>query len=166
MGWKKRSALAWLGLASLGMALSCGGGEAPAPAGPPFKPVASVGEVMHDIVLPNAEAVWDAVGTIMTIEGTEEIAPRSEDEWIAVRGSATTLMEAGNLLMMEGRAKDDGPWMVRAQALIDAGAAVREATEARDAQTVFDRGELIFNACQGCHWEYRFEEDAGTIRTH
>jgi hypothetical protein len=153
-------------LASVALLTGCtGGGEAP-PQGPPFKPVASVGEVMHDIVLPNAEAVWDSVGTIFTLEETEEIAPATEDEWVAVRSSATTLMEAGNLLMMDGRAKDDGPWMVRAQALIDAGASVREAAEARDAPLVFERGELIFNACQGCHFEYRFEEDPETIRSH
>ena len=137
-----------------------------APAGPPYKPVAELGDVMHDIILPNAEFVWDSVGTIFTVGHTEEIRPATEDDWIAVRSSATTLMEAGNLLMMDGRAKDAGPWMARARALIDAGAAVREAAEARDAEMLFDRGELIFNACQGCHFEYRFEEDAETIRTH
>ncbi len=145
---------------------ACGGGEAPEPEGPPFRPVASLGEVMHDIVLPNAEAIWDSVGAIITIEGIDEFAPGSEDEWIAVRSSATTLMEAGNLLMMAPRAKDDGPWMERARALIDAAESIREAAEERNAQTVFDRGELIFNACQGCHFEYRFEDDPDTIRSH
>ncbi len=154
-----KKVLGYILLTALG---ACGG----APAGPPFRPVASVDEVMHDVVLPNAERIWDSVGTIFTLEGVEEIRPSNEDEWLAVRGSATTLMEAGNLLMMEGRAKDTGPWMDRARALVDAAASVREAAEERDAETLFDRGELIFNACQGCHWQYRFEEDPETIRTH
>ena len=75
-------------------------------------------------------------------------------------------MEAGNLLMMEGRAKDTEGWMERAQALIDAGESVLEAAEAQDAEAVFDRGELIYNACRGCHKEYRYEEDPSIIRTY
>ena len=101
----------------------CGNGSGaesgPKP-GPPFKAVATVAEIMHDVVYPNADEVWESVGTIITMEGTEEIYPRSEDQWIAVEGSATTLMEAGNLLMMEGRAKDAERWMERARALVDA----------------------------------------------
>lgn len=133
---------------------------------PPFQPVSTVGELMHDVVIPNAEIVWDSVGTIFTLEETQEIAPAGEDEWVAVQGAARTLMEAGNLLMMEGRAKDSGVWMERSGDLVRAGAAVLEAAEAEDAAMLFDRGELIFNACQGCHWDYRFEEDPSTIRTH
>jgi len=121
---------------------------------------------MHDVVIPNAEVVWDSVGTIFTLEEIQEIAPANEDEWVAVQGAARTLMEAGNLLMMEGRSKDSGVWMERSGALVSAGAAVLEAAEAEDAAMLFERGELIFNACQGCHWDYRFEEDPSTIRTH
>lgn len=121
---------------------------------------------MHDVVYPSAEEVWDAVGTIMTVEETVEIAPANEDEWVHVEGAATTLMESGNLLMMDGRAKDDGDWMRRAQDLIAAGEAVRDAARERNAELLFERGELIYNACQGCHWQYRFEDDPNTIRTH
>ena len=148
-------------------ALTAGcGGSAEPPSGPPFRPVSSIGELMHDVVYPGAEVVWDAVGTIMTLEGTEEIRPGSEDEWVAVIGGARTLMESGNLLMMEGRAKDQEAWMQRSLDLIEAAERVLEAAEARDAQTLFDRGELIYNACQGCHWEYRFEDDPTVIRSH
>ena len=142
------------------------GGQPDAAGEPPFRPVSSVEELMHDVVLPHADEVWDSVGTIFTLEGTEEIYPRTEDEWIDLQGSARTLMEAGNLLMMEGRAKDTEGWMERAQALIDAGKLVLEAAEAQDAEAVFDRGELIYNACRGCHREYRYEEDPSIIRTY
>ena len=76
------------------------------------------------------------------------------------------LMEAGNLLMMEGRAKDNGRWMERARALREAGATVREAAKARDVAALFERGGYLFDACQGCHFDYRFEKDPKTIRTH
>ena len=146
---------------------ACGGSGSPETnAQPPFRPVSSIEEIMHDVVYPHADRVWDSVGTIITMEGTEEIYPRTEEEWIALQSDARTLMEAGNLLMIEGRAKDTDKWMERAGALIDAAEKVLEAAEAQDSAAVFDRGELIYNACQDCHWEYNYEVDPGIIRIY
>lgn len=133
---------------------------------PPIKSVATLEEVMHGMVIPHAEVVWKAVGTIYTVQGTEEIEPKTEDDWLKVESSATTLTEAGNLLMMEGRAKDNGPWMERARALREAGDGVRLAAKKHDAAALFERGGYLFDACQGCHFQYRFEKDPNTIRTH
>ena len=133
---------------------------------PPIKAVSTLEEVMHHMVIPNAEVVWDSVGTIYTVGNVEEIQPRTAEQWLAVEQSATVLTEAGNLLMMEGRAKDTGPWMERARALREAGASVHQAAKARDVAAVFERGGHLFDACQGCHFEYRFERDPNTIRSH
>ena len=133
---------------------------------PPIKAVSTLEEVMHHMVIPNAEVVWDSVGTIYTVGNVEEIQPRTDEQWLAVEQSATVLTEAGNLLMMEGRAKDTGPWMERARALREAGASVHQAAKARDVAAVFERGGHLFDACQGCHFEYRFEKDPNTIRSH
>ena len=133
---------------------------------PPIKAVSTLEEVMHHMVIPNAEVVWDSVGTIYTVGNVEEIQPRTAEQWLAVEQSATVLTEAGNLLMMEGRAKDTGPWMERARALREAGASVHQAAKARDVAAVFERGGHLFDACQGCHFEYRFEKDPNTIRSH
>ncbi len=137
----------------------------PASSLPPFKPVADLHEVMHDVIFPSAEVVWKSVGTIISYEGTEEIYPRSEEEWIAVQSGATILAEAGNLLMMEGRAQDSGPWMARARELIEASEVALNAAEAQDTKAIFDSGERIYNACNDCHMQYRFiHDDPGTIR--
>ena len=133
---------------------------------PPIKAVSTLEEVMHHMVVPNAEVVWDSVGTIYTVGNVEEIQPRTAEQWLALEQSATVLTEAGNLLMMEGRAKDTGPWMERARALREAGASVHQAAKARDVAAVFERGGHLFDACQGCHFEYRFEKDPNTIRSH
>ena len=133
---------------------------------PPIKAVSTLEEVMHHMVIPNAEVVWESVGTIYTVGNVEEIQPRTAEQWLAVEQSATVLTEAGNLLMMEGRAKDTGPWMERARALREAGASVHQAAKARDVAAVFERGGHLFDACQGCHFEYRFEKDPNTIRSH
>ena len=123
-------------------------------AGPPFKPVASIHDLMHDVIYPHAEVVWDSVGTVIDKDGTHEIRPSSEQEWERVMQSALTVAEAGNLLMMEGRAKDTGDWMQHARALIEAATLAVDAANDRDADAVFDIGGEIYNACNNCHEKY------------
>ena len=136
------------------------------PAPPPIKAVATLEEVMHHLVIPNAQVVWKSVGTIYTPGKVEEIQPRTEEEWLNVEASATILTEAGNLLMMDGRALDKGQWMERARALREAGASLHQAAKARDVAAVFERGGHLFDACQGCHFQYRYQKDPSTIRSH
>ena len=42
--------------------------------------------------------------------------------------------------MIGGRPKDNKDWMVRAQALVEAGATAMKAAEARNAEALFDAG--------------------------
>ena len=157
----------WLVACGLAVFLAgCGKSAPSANAGPPVKAVATLEEVMHGMVIPNAQVVWAASGSIVTAKGVEERRPKSEDEWINVEASATTLTEAGNLLMMEGRAKDNGRWMDRARALREAGAAVHKAAKARDVDALFEKGGDLFEACQGCHFDYRYQKDPKVIRSH
>lgn len=132
----------------------------------PIEAVATLHDVMHDLVIPNAEAVWESVGTIATVGKVEEIAPRNDEEWQAVERAATALTEAGNLLMMEGRAKDQGKWVEHCRKMREAGAAIHRAAKERSAARVFEAGGQLFESCQGCHFDYRFKADPGTIRTH
>ena len=64
----------------------------------------SLKQVMEWVIDPNADVVWESVKTISNAKGTTEIYPRTDAQWEAVRNSAATLMEAGNILMLEGRA--------------------------------------------------------------
>ena len=144
----------------------CGKAVPPVKAAPPIQAVATLEEVMHGMVIPHAQVVWKSSGTIYTTKGVEERKPQSDNEWLEVEASATTLTEAGNLLMMEGRAKDQGKWMDRARALREAGAKVHEAAKKKDVQALFEQGGTLFEACQGCHFDYRFEKDPKVIRTH
>lgn len=146
--------------------LLCVGCEvAPEPAaGPPFKPIADVQQLMEMVLDPAADIVWESVGTIITAEGTEEIFPRTDEEWAAVRNNAMVIAESGNLLMVEGRSEDVavGPWMIMSQALVDAGVAAFEAAETKDPEAVFAVGEQIYNACETCHVLYWYEDDVVT----
>lgn len=138
----------------------------PPKAAPPYKPVATLEEVMHGLVIPSAQIVWRASGSIMTLKGTEERRPQNEDEWIAVEAAAVTLMESGNLLMMEGRAKDGKKWMELCRSLVDTGSSVHKAAKARDVDGLFTKGGDLFESCQACHFAYRFDKDPSVIRTH
>ena len=125
-----------------------------APEPPPFKPVADNKLLMQAVIDPNADVVWDSVKTIVTAKGTEDIRPRTEEEWTAVRNAAIALTESGNLLMLVPRAKDGGEWMKRSQELINTGEAAIRAIDAKNADRLFTVGGDIYEACSNCHRQY------------
>jgi cytochrome c556 len=128
-----------------------------APPPPPFKPVADVKQLMASVIEPAADEYWDAVGTVLDAEGVHEITPQTQEDWDATRNHAYVFTEAGNLLMMPTRAKDNGDWMKFSQALIDTGLKAVRAAEARDRDAVFDAGAEVYDACTQCHAKYALE---------
>jgi hypothetical protein len=128
---------------------ACGG-----PQPPPFKPVADNKLLMQAVVDPNADIIWEAVKTIDSPAGTEEIRPRNNEEWAAVRNAAVALAESGNLMMLVPRAKDGGEWMKRAQEMIDTGEKAIRAAEAKNAEQLFTVGGDIYDSCSNCHRQY------------
>lgn len=121
---------------------------------PPFRPVADVKEIMKSIVDPAAGDVWGASGWITTKEGIIERGPTTAGEWTQIRKQAVTLSEAGNLLMMAPRAKDDGQWMALARALVDKGEECVKAAEQKNKQRMFDVGGDLYQICLNCHQQY------------
>ena len=182
----------WLALAgvSLLVAAACSA-PAPAPAArkePPFRKTATIKDIMDSMVDPSADFLWESVATIVTRKGTEERRPRTDDEWKAVRRAAITLVEATNLLIMDGRAvakpgeksenpgielspeairrvmDDDPDTLVKlAGALHDAGMKAMAAIDAKNADALSDAGEVIDNACETCHLKYWYPPDAEKI---
>ena len=103
---------------------------------------------------PNADIVWEAVKTIDSAKATEEIRPKTDDEWTALRNAAITVTESGNLLMMVPRAKDGGEWIKRAQEMIDAGEAAIKTVDAKNADRLFTIGGDIYQSRTNCHQKY------------
>jgi|SRR5439155_9186533 len=128
---------------------ACGG-----PQPPPFKPVADTKLLMQAVVDPSADIIWEAVKTIDSPAGTEEIRPKNQEEWAAVRNAAVAVAESGNLLMLVPRAKDGGEWMKRAQEMIDTGEKAIRAAEAKNAEQLFTVGGDIYDSCSNCHRQY------------
>jgi hypothetical protein len=125
-----------------------------APTAPPFRTVASTKQLMEAIVDPSADVIWEAVGSVMTPEGTTELAPRTDDEWATVQYGALALAESGNLLLLPSRAGGNEEWIRLSQQLIDLSEKTSKAAEARNVTAVFDLGAEIYDVCSNCHRQF------------
>ena len=101
-----------------------------------------------------------------------------------VRRSAVALVEATNLLVMEGRKmapegdKSENPdielqpeqmqklldadrasWVKYAHGLHDAAMVALKAIDAKNLQGLMDAGETIDNACENCHKHYWYPDE-------
>ena len=121
---------------------------------PLFKPVASVKQLMEATIDPAADVLWESVGTVVTLKGVEEIAPKNDEEWATVRNSALTLAEAGNLLLIGDRARDKGDWIKMSQALVDVGVVAMKAAETKNPEALFEAGGQVYEVCRECHIKY------------
>ena len=119
--------------------------------GAPYKPVMSVKEMMLATVQPNAFGVFDSA---VWINGVPTGVPTNDAEWEEVEHHALTLAESANLLMMPGRAKDQGPWMDQALALQDAAMAAAKAAQTKSIDEMFKVGGPLDLVCDNCHRLY------------
>jgi hypothetical protein len=72
-----------------------------------------------------------------------------------VRRSAITLAESGNMLMLRGRARDQGDWMKDAKLLVDVGNAAYKAAQAKDGNALAALAGALDASCTTCHKQYR-----------
>jgi len=110
-----------------------------------FQPVGNMSQLMIDIVYPTSDAIFYV----------ERAAPKNDREWGVLRGTALTLAESGNLLMMDKRARDQGDWIKDSRALVDAGAAAYKAAQAKDLNAIVALNQQLYTACVTCHEQYR-----------
>src|SRR4029450_571470 len=110
----------------------------------PYKPVMSVKELMSATVEPNAFGVFDSA---VWVNGVPTGVPTNDAEWEEVEHHALTLAESANLLMMPGRAKDQGPWMDQALALQSAALAAAKAAQTKSIDEMFKVGGPLDVVC-------------------
>ena len=121
---------------------------------PPFQTTANMKDLMLNVLDPAADTIWESVGTIMTVEGTFEKAPSTDDEWAGVRAGAIQLAESGNLLMLPARSSGSEEWLTQAKALIEASNRAIKAIDAKDKDTLFTVGGDIYDVCTNCHRQF------------
>jgi hypothetical protein len=158
----------------------------------PYRPVATIQDIMDAHIDPAADFIWESVATYSTEKGIEDKQPRTDEEWEKVRLNALTLIEATNLLAMEGRlvaaegkGLDPGElasetpadiqkaieanranFIAFAHALHDAGMQVLSAVEAKDVARLLDAGERLDQACEQCHRTYWYPNAPEPIQTY
>lgn len=111
-------------------------------------------DLMLNVIDPAADGVWEAVGTVATIEGVFEKFPATDDEWAGVRSYAIQLAESGNLLMLPARSNGSPDWVTDAQALIAQSQRALKAIDAKDKDALFTIGGDIYDVCTSCHRKF------------
>ena len=148
-----------------------------------YIPEATVAEIMESIVMPSAQAVWDAVGVNVTDKGTVETKPETDEQWATLRAMAITLVESSNLLVVPGRhaappgtvsqdpeaeltpekidallVKDRGAWIAHTQVLHEAAMEALRAIDAKNIDAISEAGGTIDAACESCHLQFWYPE--------
>ena len=146
---------------------------------PDYKATSTIREVMASMIVPSSDFLFNAVSSSVTPKGVEDKSPKTDEEWANVRRNAIRLIEATNLLIMEGRhvakpgeksenpgielepeqmeklINDDRATFIKfAQGLHDAAMPALKSIDDRNADGLLDAGELIDNACENCHLKY------------
>lgn len=139
----------------------------------------SIEEIMESIVMPAAQAVWDAVAVNVTEKGIIETKPQTDEDWEKLRWQAVTLVEATNLLIVPGRraahpgAKSENPgaelepaqiqalldkqrpsFVAHAHVLHEAAMQALRAIDARNIDGISEAGGTIDEACESCHLQF------------
>jgi hypothetical protein len=139
---------------------------------------------MDSMVNPSGDFVFESVQEIADEHGITEKAPKTDEEWESVRRHLFVLLEAPNLLTMDGRKvarpedrsrnpevenqpedvqrlvdADRQSFIRRARRLQDAAALAMKAVDAKDTNALFHAIEGIDKACENCHLHYWYPND-------
>jgi hypothetical protein len=139
---------------------------------------------MDSMVDPSGDFMFESVKEVADEKGVHEIAPQTDEEWKEVRHHVFILMEAPNLLAMEGRkvakpgekaenpevelqpeaiqkmVDEDRPAFIRrAKRLQDAAGQALKAVDAKDKDQLFKAIDSIDKACENCHLHYWYPND-------
>jgi len=130
--------LAWIFLTGVAMAQ--------APSQPPaFQQVGTMSQLMVNIIYPASDAIFYI----------DRKPPSTQAEWAALSNQALMLAESGNLLMMPGRARDQGNWIKQSKLMIDAAAAAFKAARAKNIEGIRAVSDALNESCIACHRSYR-----------
>lgn len=112
-------------------------------------------ELMHLVVEPSADVLWDSAGWIMTLEGEYSLVPTDDDGWFAVESAASVIIESGNLLKLPERSSDRAAsWLEYSTNMSDQGRLARQAALDRDGDALFQVGASLYQSCVECHDVY------------
>jgi len=146
-----------------------------------MKPVVSVKELMHSLIDPLADNVFDAISTVETDKGPVETLPKTDEDWEKIKVGATALVEGSYLLRIKrpfapagDNNNSEGPepmelsptqiqdkvnkdpvlWIAKIEALRNVGMQALDVVKRRKADELWDVSNNLDEACENCHLEY------------
>lgn len=164
-----------------GWLAACDKPAAPPPAGPAFKPIATIQDLMVAVVDPAADLLWESVGTELSKDGLVEKQPHTDEEWLAVRKQALVLVESANLLLIPDRAvvaaggkledahvpgilspeeaqkairEDRAGYIKAVDGFHEAAVLALKAIDSRNVAGLLEAGSRIQQACENCHVKF------------
>lgn len=111
----------------------------------PMRPVGSVSELMVHLIYPYSDAVFYI--TTRT--------PATDAAWADLQAKTLALAESANLLMLPGRARDQGRWMDDAKLMLDVGTTAYQAARRKDVAALDALSDQLMSSCITCHQDYR-----------
>lgn len=111
---------------------------------PTYQRVGTISDLMIDMIYPLSDELFYIMRE----------PPETEYDWTLLRRSALALAEAGNLLMMPGRAIPQEDWMTHAKRLVEVSTQGYEATVAKDLDAIVELSPALEAACRDCHAQY------------
>jgi len=150
----------------------------------PFKPTATVKDIMDFIMIPASENVFNSVSSTAGATGQVDKVPTTAADWADVRKNALLIVEAGNLLTIEGRhvapasaksehpgvelepaemdalvAKNRAKWTQAAQGIVAAGLTALKAIDSKNVMALSDAGGDLDEACENCHTQFWYPNE-------
>jgi len=148
------------------------------------RPVYStVKDLMESIIDPSADTLWGAAGTVIDKQGTQDLSPKTPEQWLDVRRAAVRIIEGANLLMMPGRevapvgTRSEAPGVelepaeitalikkkrksfdAFARALQVLGLEALRASEAKNVPLLEDIGGRMEDVCESCHQTFWYPQ--------
>ena len=183
-------ALAGASLVAAVLMVGCSSSQpaTPAPTTPAAQPlwgdmksVVSVKELMHDLIDPLSDNIFDAVGAEWSHDQRVERSPKTDADWDKMRIGAVAMAEASYLLKVPRpfappgddnnsggadamelspaqiaakREKDPVLWDAKIEALRNVGLQVLDIVKRKDVNELWDAAENLDSACENCHLEY------------
>ena len=143
----------------------------------------SIKDVMESMIDPSADTLWGSAGTVIDKQGTQDLSPKTQEQWLDVRRAAVRIIEGANLLMMPGReaapagTKSEAPGVelepaeitalikkkrksfdAFAKALQALGLEALHATEAKNVPLLEDIGGRMEDVCESCHQTFWYPQ--------
>ena len=109
-----------------------------------MRPVATIKQLMHAIVIPASDGVFKAAGE----------PPTSDAAWTTIQLQALAVAEGGNLLMVGNRPAGRADWPKLARAMVDAAAETAAAAEKKNGDALSAAGDKLYDTCEACHAKY------------